>query len=132
MRKKKDAGIRYRAPEPSTTRIEDARVAYVAVPPDEDEEEEAAMSATTRLSAKNQITLPAAMVRQLGLRAGDEIDLLAVENHVTLERRPRTPEEWVARLAGAMTHVPEWGSDEQIHAWVRGERESWDREWDKE
>ncbi len=96
-------------PEARTGKIGEGRGGHLAAP--QDDEEEAAMSATTRLSTKNQITLPAAMVRRLQLRPGDEIDLLALEGRVTLERRPRTPEEWVARLAGAMTHVPEWGND---------------------
>ena len=130
MTKKNELRFEYTVPEPRTQRIGESLAVYYAVPPDE--QEEAAMSATTRLSAKNQITLPAAMVRQLGLRAGDEIDLLALEQRVTLERRPRTPEEWVDRLAGALSHVAEWATDEKIDAWVRGERESWDREWDKD
>lgn len=127
-----DNDIEYQPDAPRTVWIGEARIAYVAEPPGEGQDEEAAMSATTRLSGKNQITLPAAIVRQLGLRAGDEIDLLAVEGRVTLARRPRTPEEWVARLAGAMSHVPEWGSNEKIGEWVRRERDSWDREWDKD
>lgn len=85
------------------------------------------MSGTTRLSAKNQITLPAGICRELGLRPGDEIDLLALAGRITLERRPRTPEEWAGRLAGAMDHMPEWTTDEGIDAWIRGEREGWER-----
>ncbi len=93
---------------------------------------EVPMSGITRLSSKYQITLPAAMVRQLGLRAGDELNLLALSGTITLERRPDTPEGWANRLAGALSDYPEWGSDEAIHAWVRREREGWERPWDEE
>jgi AbrB family looped-hinge helix DNA binding protein len=85
------------------------------------------MSGITRLSAKNQITLPASIVRQLGMRPGDEIDLLALEGKITLERRPRTPEEWADRLAGAMDDVSEWATDEGTDAWIRTERQGWER-----
>lgn len=97
---------------------------------DFDGEEEAEMSGTTRLSAKNQITLPAALVRRLDLRPGDEIDLMTLGETITLDRRPRTPEEWADRLAGSLTSV--WGGDQEINDWVRGERDSWDRAWDKD
>ena len=30
------------------------------------------------------------------------------------------------------SHVPEWQTKEGIRAWVRQERDSWDREWDSE
>ena len=93
---------------------------------------EVPMSGITRLSSKYQITLPAAMVRQLGLRPGDELDLMALNGAITLERRPKTPEEWANRLAGALSDYPEWGSDEAIHAWIRREREGWERPWDRE
>ena len=93
---------------------------------------EVPMSGITRLSSKYQITLPAAMVRQLGLRPGDELDLMALNGAITLERRPRTPEEWANRLAGALSDYPEWGSDAAIYAWIRREREGWERPWETE
>ena len=89
-----------------------------------EEPEDVESHGTTRLSSKNQITLPVHMVRELGLTAGDEIDLLLDGETIQLERRPRTPEEWVARYQGS-TRVPGWETRERIDAYVRGERESW-------
>jgi bifunctional DNA-binding transcriptional regulator/antitoxin component of YhaV-PrlF toxin-antitoxin module len=89
-------------------------------------EDVAAARSITRLSSKNQITLPVAMVRQLGLQPGDELDLTVVGEAIRVERRPKTPQEWVDRLAGSMSHVPEWQTDEDIDAYVRRERESWE------
>jgi bifunctional DNA-binding transcriptional regulator/antitoxin component of YhaV-PrlF toxin-antitoxin module len=80
----------------------------------------------TRLSSKNQLTLPVAMVRRLGLEPGDELDLTVVGDAIRVERRPRTPQEWVDRLAGSMSHVPEWQTDDDIDAYVRRERDSWE------
>jgi AbrB family looped-hinge helix DNA binding protein len=89
--------------------------------------------ATTTLSSKNQITLPAAMCRALDIRPGDKLDLWVNGRSIIVERMPRTPEEWIETTAGAMSHVPEWESDEKIDAWVRGIRSEWDeREWQDE
>ena len=88
--------------------------------------------ATTRLSSKNQITLPVVMIRALDLEPGDEVDLIAIGDMICLERAPKTHEEWEAKVVGAMAHVPEWQTEEGIDTWVRNERDSWDRQWDKE
>jgi bifunctional DNA-binding transcriptional regulator/antitoxin component of YhaV-PrlF toxin-antitoxin module len=107
------------------TVIGDTRVAYI-VEPQEDQEE---LRGTTRLSGKNQITLPVAMVRALGWRAGEEVDLMIDGQEIWLRRRLQG-RQLLDRLEGALSHVPEWQTDEGIRTWVRGERDSWDREWD--
>ncbi|MEX2246840.1 MAG: AbrB/MazE/SpoVT family DNA-binding domain-containing protein [Dehalococcoidia bacterium] len=94
------------------------------------EDDSRAWAATSKLSSKHQVTLPAAMVRRLDLKAGDQLDLLLMNGAIWLERRPRTAKEWVARLRGSLAHVPEWRTKEDIDAWVRRERDSWDRDWD--
>jgi len=89
-----------------------------------------AWTATAKLSSKRQITLPAAMVRALGLKPGDELMLIAMDNAIWMERRPQTSKQWHDRLYGSMAHVPEWRTKEDIDAWIRRERDSWDRDWD--
>jgi bifunctional DNA-binding transcriptional regulator/antitoxin component of YhaV-PrlF toxin-antitoxin module len=85
--------------------------------------------AITRLSSKNQITLPVAMVRGLGMKAGDEISLRVLGDTIYLSRRPQTAEEWLAKFSGSI-HVPGWETKESIDAYVQGERDSWTREGD--
>jgi AbrB family looped-hinge helix DNA binding protein len=86
----------------------------------------------TKISSKNQITVPVAICRALDIRPGDEIMLMKMGDGVWLERSPRTPEEWIEKTQGSMAHVEEWSTKEKIDAWVRRERESWDRDWDPE
>lgn len=117
--------LTYEVGEPLTHVLGEARAVYI-VPPAAEEADE---HGTTRLSSKNQITLPVSMVRQLGLRPGDEIDLLVQGDTIQLERVPRTPREWVERYRGSMD-VPGWETKERIDAYVRGERESWTRDSD--
>lgn len=107
--------------------LNDARVAYRVEPRDEEEE----LRGTTRLSGKNQLTLPVAMVRSLGWRAGDEVDLMIDGEEIWLRRRLQG-KPLLDRLEGALSHVPEWQTNEGIRTWVRGERDSWDREWDSD
>ena len=82
----------------------------------------------TRLSSKNQITIPVAICRALDMRPGDEILLIPGTDHLWIERAPRTPEEWIAKTQGSMAHVEEWSTKQKVDAWVRNERDSWDRE----
>jgi AbrB family looped-hinge helix DNA binding protein len=84
-----------------------------------------AESAVTTISSKHQITLPAAMIRQLGLQPGDKLTVRLEDHRITLERQPRTPDEWVQRFSGALAAKPYWGTKEEIDEYVRKERESW-------
>lgn len=102
--------------------LQEARVAYIAGPPSETEDH-----AITRLSSKNQITLPVAMVRALGMQAGDEINLRILGDTIYLSRRPQTADEWIAKFSGSI-HVPGWETKEKIDAYVQQERDSWTRD----
>ncbi len=107
------------------TRLGEAVLAYVAEPAS------AAERGLTRLSSKNQITLPVAMVRALGWKAGDEIDLLVWDGAIQIRKQLRGDEllDW---LHGSMAHVPEWSTKEAADEYVRQERASWDRDWDRD
>jgi len=82
---------------------------------------------TATLSSKNQITLPVAMVRRLGLAPGRKL-LLRLENgHIVLTPEP---EDWVKYFQGSMKGV--YGKTrEEMDAYVRRERASWQRRMDK-
>jgi AbrB family looped-hinge helix DNA binding protein len=83
--------------------------------------------AKTRLSVKNQITIPVAMCRLLDIRPGDEIELMVEDDTIVLERLPRTAEEWLKATSGSL-NVPEWSTKEKIDAWINAERDSWERD----
>lgn len=85
----------------------------------------------TRLSSKNQITVPVAYVRALNLRPGDEVQLSVIGDMLVGHRRPQTAQEWDTQMRGAMTY-PEWDTPAKIDAWVQNEHASWDREWDQD
>lgn len=114
-------------PPAGTAMVGEARVAYRV----ESEDEADALRGATRLSGKNQITLPVAMLRTLGWHAGDEVDLMVDGEEIWLRRRLQG-KPLLDRLEGALSHVPEWQTQESIDAWVRRERDSWDREWDSD
>ena len=79
--------------------------------------------AVTKLSSKRQITLPAAMVRRLGLEPGDTLAVALEDDKIVLRPRPR---DWVKYYRGRLRGV--YGSSvEEIDEYVRRERESWRR-----
>jgi AbrB family looped-hinge helix DNA binding protein len=83
--------------------------------------------AVTKMSSKNQITLPVAMVRRLGLEPGRRLTLRLEDDHIIL--RPE-PEDWVEYLHGSMKGV--YGNTrEEMDAYVRRERASWRRRQEK-
>ena len=75
----------------------------------------------TTISSKYQITLPARLVRELGLKPGDK---LAVEvEHGCLVLHPR-PKDWVSYTAGALEGM--YGkTKEDVDAYLRELRGSW-------
>lgn len=89
------------------------------------------MYAHGKLSSKNQLTLPAGMLRVMGWQAGDELEMMVWQDEIILTKAIPA-DEMADALYGSMAHVPEWQTKEQIDAWVRRERDSWDREWDEE
>lgn len=79
--------------------------------------------AVAKLSSKNQITLPVAMVRRLGLQAGRKLMLRLEDDRIVL--RPE-PEDWVEYYHGRLKGV--YGSTiEEMDEYVRKERASWRR-----
>lgn len=80
------------------------------------------------LSSKNQITIPVAMVRALGLKAGDELNIIQVGDHLALFP---TPANWVDYFRGSLKGV--YGSTkEEIDRYIAEERASWDRSRDSQ
>ena len=83
--------------------------------------------ARATLSSKNQITLPVAMVRHLGLEPGRKLMLRLENDRIIL--RPE-PEDWVEYLRGSAKGV--YGKTrEEMDAYVRRERASWRRRQEK-
>lgn len=77
--------------------------------------------AVTKISSKNQITLPVAAVRQLGLRPGDRLTVRLEDNRIVLKPRPKN---WVEYYRGRLRGV--YGATvEEMDEYVRKERESW-------
>jgi antitoxin ChpS len=83
--------------------------------------ESGSQRATATLSSKNQITLPVAMVRRLGLKPGRKLMLRLEGDRIVL--RPE-PEDWVEYLRGSAKGVYGKTRDE-MDAYVRRERASW-------
>ena len=75
----------------------------------------------TTISSKHQITLPARLVREMGLQPGDQ---LAVElDGLRLILHPR-PKDWLSYTAGSMPGY--YGkTKEEIDAYLREVRGSW-------
>jgi bifunctional DNA-binding transcriptional regulator/antitoxin component of YhaV-PrlF toxin-antitoxin module len=116
------------APKGRAKRLHDARSAYATQERAADERLVIPLM-RSRISAKNQITLPVAMTRRLDWRPGDEVSLMIYDDLIVLTRLPRTPEEWTTWLAGSIDY-PEWRTKESIDAWLKSEREGWEREYD--
>lgn len=113
--------------EPSGTRVGEARLEYWTSRPEEQDAGE------TRLSAKNQLTIPAGMLRTIGWKAGDTLSLWMQGETIVIDRIPQTADEWLAYLHRRLSGIDEWSTDEKIEAYTREERD-WDTrddEWDR-
>jgi bifunctional DNA-binding transcriptional regulator/antitoxin component of YhaV-PrlF toxin-antitoxin module len=55
--------------------------------------------ATTTLSSKHQVTLPMAVVRELGVEPGDKFTVRLEDGAITMRPRPRS---WVDYISGSM------------------------------
>ena len=82
---------------------------------------EAGSMPKTTISSKNQITLPARLLREIGLKPGDQ---LAVEQDgLRLILHPR-PKDWVSYTAGSMPGY--YGkTKEDVDTYIREVRGSW-------
>lgn len=71
---------------------------------------------TIKLTSKRQVTFPAEVCRELGLEAGDEIDLIpSVENGEPgwrLQKHGKPSRSWVGALSHCATNV----TDHSMHA----------------
>ena len=76
---------------------------------------------TVTVSSKNQITIPVAILREVGINPGDRMAAAVIDGDIVLMREP---ENWVQYLQGSMKGVY-GGTRESIDRYVRGERESW-------
>ena len=78
--------------------------------------------ATITLSSKNQVTLPAEMVRSLGLKPGTKIVAELIDDLIVLLPQP---ESWVDYFVGSMRGV--YGSTkEEIDRYIAEVRHGWD------
>lgn len=72
---------------------------------------------TTTISSKGQVTLPAQVLRELGLTSGTKLIVVPMRDGVLLLRRPDSLAE---ALAGATS-----GTYGDAESYVEGERASW-------
>jgi AbrB family looped-hinge helix DNA binding protein len=83
---------------------------------------------TATLSSKSQITIPAELVRALGLKAGDKLSVFQVGDHLAIFPKPT---DFVASLVGSMKGF--WGSKEEIDRYIEEVRYGGSpREWREE
>jgi antitoxin ChpS len=95
-------------------KVKESVVEYIT-----DEEDKPVMST---ISSKNQITLPARLLRELGIGAGDRVSIRVDADRLIL--RPR-PKDWADYYGGSMRGV--YGdTKEEIDAYIREVREGWD------
>ena len=82
----------------------------------------------TTLSSKYQITLPARLVRELGLKPGDKLAVELEEGRLVLHPRPK---DWVSYTAGSMPGY--YGkTKEEIDAYLKEVRGDWGTDLDEE
>lgn len=96
-------------------KVSEAAVEYIAGRRDE--------PAVSTISSKNQITLPAQLLRELGLGAGDRLAVSREGNRLILRARPK---DWVAYYGGSLPGLYGEGKEE-IDEYIRGLRAESDR-----
>ena len=81
----------------------------------------------TTITGKNQVTLPAEAVRQLGWEKGDRLIVNVIDvsglKMMTLMRRP---EDWGEAFAGRLGYV--FGTHEEAMQYLDEERRSWEEQ----
>jgi AbrB family looped-hinge helix DNA binding protein len=82
----------------------------------------AGRTSTSRISSKNQVTLPVDILRAIGLTAGDQVEFVMNENFIEVKpiQSSAQKQHKIMALAGDMTDYYE-GFD------LAAERASWDR-----
>lgn len=71
------------------------------------------------LRNRNQLTIPADIVRRLGIQRGDRLILELGEDERSATIRP-IQRSYAGMLRGL------YGTSEQVAAYIRGERKAWD------
>jgi bifunctional DNA-binding transcriptional regulator/antitoxin component of YhaV-PrlF toxin-antitoxin module len=82
----------------------------------------AGRTSTSRLSSKNQLTVPVDILRSIGLTTGDEVEF-TVNDAGFIEVKPVIEENPIMRLVGI-------GTDIYKDFDLEKDRESWSRPWD--
>lgn len=104
------------------TKVEEAMPAYQADP----RPARPPSFTFSKLSSKNQITLPVAYLRELGLKPGDEVVIWLGKGDLTLERRLHG-KELLDSLQGSIKSG-EWSTPEGTLKWLKDIRDEWDRD----
>ena len=82
----------------------------------------AGRTSTSKLSSKNQLTVPVDILRSIGLTTGDEVEF-SVNDAGFIEVKPVIEENPIMRLVGI-------GTDIYKDFDLEKDRESWSRPWD--
>jgi len=82
----------------------------------------AGRTSTSKLSSKNQLTVPVDILRSIGLTTGDEVEF-SVNDAGFIEVKPVLEENPIMRLVGI-------GTDIYKDLNLEKDRESWSRPWD--
>ncbi|MCL5959223.1 MAG: AbrB/MazE/SpoVT family DNA-binding domain-containing protein [Chloroflexi bacterium] len=78
----------------------------------------------TTITGKNQVSLPAKSIRELGWERGDRLIVEIIgEDILVLMRRPS---RWTEEFAGRLTDV--FGMHEETMKWLDEERKGWHSE----
>lgn len=72
---------------------------------------------TTTISSKGQVTIPASLLRELGLAPGQKLLVVPVQDGLMLLRRPHSLADALAGATGGLYGDPD--------AYLRSERASW-------
>ena len=83
----------------------------------------------TRLSGKNQLTMPVSVTRLLGWAPGDTIEVRVAGEGVYMEKKLNRNEA-LRRLRGTLAGA--WPDRASAEKYAQGERASWDDEWDSD
>ncbi len=78
------------------------------------------MEVRVRLRARNQLTLPASITTRLGLSPGNDL-VIKVSDDQPLVAEIRPLRRTYAGVAAGI-----FGTPEDVHAYVQGERHAWD------
>jgi len=78
------------------------------------------VTATAKLSGKNQIVLPKEIRQRLGVKAGDDLLFIVREGEIIVRSRPAS---FTRSMRGL--HKQVWENVE-IDRWIAEERESWE------